>query len=73
MKAIERLNKEADELAVAAERKNKLELIRESTLKRNRGSALMDDADASRAKIMKIEDDAYEGDDEDEEDDEAEQ
>ena len=57
MKNIESLRKEADELALEAERKNKLQFICESNEKRKRESSLMEDADASRAKIRKLEDD----------------
>ena len=57
VKNIEILRKEADELALKAERKNKLQFIRESNEKRKRVSSLMEDADVSRAKIRKMEDD----------------
>ena len=57
VKNIESLRKEADELALKAERKNKLQFICESNEKRKRVSSLMEDADASRAKIRKLEDD----------------
>ena len=56
MKTIESLTKEADELALKAERKNKLEFICESNNKRKRVSNLMNVANESRAMIKKMED-----------------
>ena len=44
LKTIENLTKEADELALKAERKNKLEFICESNNKKKRVHNLMEDA-----------------------------
>ena len=55
-KKIEALSKEADELALKAERKGKMDLIKESNLKRKRISEFNEDVMATKAKILKLQD-----------------
>ena len=51
---IEKLGKEADELAIKAEKKYKLEFLAESNRKRQRVKELMIEADATKAKIRRL-------------------
>ena len=55
-KKIETLSKEADELALKAERKGKMALIKDSNLKRKRISEFSEDVIATKAKILKLQD-----------------
>ena len=56
-KTIEKLHKEANELALKAESKQKFDLIKESNQKRKRAASFMEDVNSSKAKIQKLEKD----------------
>ena len=53
-KDVGKLEKEADQLAVKAENKNKLEYLAESNKKRKRAKDLMLEIDATKIKIRKL-------------------
>ena len=53
-KDVGKLEKEADQLAVKAENKNKLEYLAESNKKRKRTKDLMLEIDATKIKIRKL-------------------
>ena len=54
-KSIANLTSEANKLALKAERKSKIDLIRESNEKRKRADSLVQDSNSCRSKIQKLE------------------
>lgn len=54
-KLISKLTKEADELALKAEKKNQIKLLAESNLKRKRIDELKKEFNATKCKIQKME------------------